>query len=55
VTANKDVEKIRIYLDKFICPHDADELREKPKLRTEVAAHVKNVLDQMNKLGGKKR
>jgi hypothetical protein len=55
VLNNKDVEKIRIYLDKFICPHDAEQLRENPKLRTETAAHVKNVLDQMNKLGGKKR
>lgn len=55
VMNNKEVENIRIYLDKFICPHDADQLREKPKLRTDTAAHVKNVLDKMNKLGGKKR
>jgi hypothetical protein len=50
----KDIEQIRIYLDKFICPHDADALRESPELRRTTAAHVKNVLDKMDKLGKKK-
>lgn len=52
---NKNVENIRVYLDKFICPHDADELRKNSKLRTETAAHVKNVLDKMKKLGSTKQ
>jgi hypothetical protein len=52
VTGNQDIERIRMYLDKFICPHDAKELRDNSVLRMQVAAHVQNVIDKMRKIGG---
>jgi hypothetical protein len=54
VTKNLDIEKIRTYLDKFITPHSAEDLRKNANLRTVTAAHVKNVIDKMDKIGGKK-
>lgn len=52
VTGNTNIEKIRKYLDKFICPHDAKELRENSVLRSQIAAHVQNVIDKMKQIGG---
>jgi hypothetical protein len=52
VTSNTDIERIRKYLDKFICPHDAKDLRDNSVLRQQVAAHVQNVIDKMKKIGG---
>jgi len=54
VVNNLDIEKIRVYLDKFICPHDAKDLRTKSMLRKQVATHAKNVLDKMAKIAGAK-
>lgn len=54
VVNNLDIEKIRVYLDKFITPHDAQDLRTKAQLRKTTAVHAKNVVDKMNKIAGAK-
>lgn len=55
VTQDKNVERIRLLLDKHVTPHDAQELREKAELRTRVGGHCKSIVDAMNKLGGAKK
>lgn len=52
VTNSTEIERIRIYLDRFITPHDTKDLRDNPALRSQVAGHVRNIINKMDKLGG---
>ena len=49
LTGDKRMEDVRLFVEKHLCAHDAQELREKPTLRATVAAHAADALELMDK------
>lgn len=54
VTDDPRVREIQQYVEKYLCEHEADVLREKPALRIQVAGHAQTALDKMRKYAGRK-
>lgn len=50
MTNDQRIEDVRKYVEKHLCQHDAQELREKPTLRAQVAGHAVSALQMMDKL-----
>lgn len=54
VTNDPRIRDIQQYVEKYLCEHDADVLREKPALRIQVAGHAQIAMEKMHKHAGAK-
>lgn len=48
MTADARIEGIRKKVEKNLCVHDPKEIRKNPVLRTQVAAHARSIIEEMN-------
>lgn len=48
VTGDATVEALRVKVEHHLCQHDADDLRKKPALRTQVGAMAASILQEMD-------